>query len=142
MAENKTRPTHADVQRFLAAVEPERRRDDAHRLDQMFRKITRWEPRLWGASIIGYRCYHYIYDSGREGDYLATGFAARKSNLVIYIMPGYGEFGGILADLGKHKLGKSCLYINRLADVDERVLDRLIRAGLEDLKRRWEVFAA
>ena len=139
MAENKTQPTGADVRAFLDAVEPERRRADALRLDAIFRKMTGWEARLWGPSIIGYGRYHYRYDSGREGDFLATGFAPRKASLVIYIMPGYGDFGAILADLGKHKLGKSCLYINKLDDIDEAVLERLIRAGLEDLGKRWEV---
>ena len=141
MAKNKTQSTDADVPGFLEAVVPERRRADALRLDQIFRKVTEWQPRLWGPSIVGYGRYHYVYDSGREGDFLATGFAPRKANLVIYIMPGYADFGGILADLGKHRLGKSCLYINKMADIDEAVLERLIRAGLDDLRTRWEVFA-
>lgn len=89
--------------------------------------------------MIGYGAYHYVYDSGREGDFLATGFSPRKTNLVVYIMPGYADFGDILARLGKHKLGKSCLYINKLADIDESVLEELIRAGLDDLASRWPV---
>ena len=97
---------------------------------------------LWGGSILGYGQYHYVYDSGREGDFLATGFAPRKANLVVYIMPGYTDFGPILARLGKHRLGKSCLYLNRLSDVDADVLAELIRAGLDDLGRRWPVTAS
>ncbi len=139
MAENKTQPTEVDVADFLAQVEPEQRRIDGQRLDALFREVTGFEPRMWGPTIVGYGRYHYVYDSGREGDYLATGFSPRKANLVLYIMPGYADFGGILDRLGKHKLGKSCLYINKLADVDETVLAELIRAGLKDLDSRWKV---
>ena len=139
MTENKTRPTEASVADFLAGVEPARKRDDALALDRLFRRVTGWQPRLWGPSMIGYGAYHYVYDSGRKGDFLATGFSPRKTSLVVYIMPGYADFGDILARLGKHKLGKSCLYINKLADIDESVLEELIRAGLDDLASRWPV---
>lgn len=96
---------------------------------------------MWGPSVIGYGRYHYRYDSGREGDFLATGFSPRKAAISVYILPGYADFGAILKDLGKHRLGKSCLYINRLSDIDEGVLKRLIRAGLDDLGKRWSVQA-
>lgn len=139
MGENKTQPTDADVGAFLDAVEPERRRRDAHRLDAIFREVTGFEPLLWGASIVGYGRYAYRYDSGHSGECLATGFAPRKANLVIYIMPGYADFGDILADLGPCRMGKSCLYLPSLEKVEERALKRLIRAGLEDLGTRWEV---
>lgn len=139
MTENKTKPTEASVADFLAGVEPARKRDDALALDRLFRRVTGWQPRLWGPSMIGYGAYHYVYDSGREGDFLATGFSPRKTSLVVYIMPGYADFGDILARLGKHKLGKSCLYINKLSDIDESVLEELIRAGLDDLASRWPV---
>jgi len=129
----------ASVDTFLAQVDPIRRRSDAHTLDALFQKVTRFTPRMWGPSIIGYGAYHYTYDSGRKGVSLATGFSPRKANLVIYIMPGYTEFGHILKDLGKHKKGKSCLYINKLDDVDTGVLQRLIQAGLEDLATKWPV---
>ena len=94
---------------------------------------------MWGPSIIGYGRYHYRYKSGREGDFLATGFSPRKANLSIYIMPGYQDYSEILNRLGKHKLGKSCLYVNKLADIDLEVLAELIRAGLQDLDRVWPV---
>jgi len=139
MADNKTRATSADVTAFLGAVEPARRRDDAQRLDALFRRITGFRPVLWGTSIVGYGRYHYIYASGREGDSLATGFSPRKAALSVYIMPGYADFSAILADLGNHKLGKSCLYINKLDDIDADVLARLIRAGLTNLAARWPV---
>ena len=139
MAANKTQATDADVKAYLEVVEPVRRREDAFRLDAIFRRVTGFEPKMWGPSIVGYGRYHYRYDSGRDGDFLATGFAPRKANLVIYILPGYTDFGDILSRLGKWKKGKSCLYINKLSDIDEVVLEELIRAGLEDLATRWRV---
>jgi len=139
MSQNKTVPTHADVLAYLNAVQPARRRDDALALDQLFRKVTGFQPQMWGPSIIGYGRYHYRYDSGREGDFLATGFAPRKANLVLYIMPGYADFGPILTRLGKHRLGKSCLYLGALSGVDLDALGDLIRAGLADLNQKWRV---
>ena len=139
MAENKTQATTERVSDFLDAVEHPTRRADAHALDALFREVTGWAPRMWGPSIVGYGRYHYTYASGREGDMCATGFSPRKSNLSIYIMPGYADFAAILADLGKHKLGKSCLYVNKLADIDTEVLKRLIRAGLDDLAKTYPV---
>ena len=139
MAENKTQPTDADVSAFLNGVEPERRRGDALRLDRIFREATGFGPVMWGPSIVGYGRYHYVYKSGRQGDFLATGFSPRKAALSVYIMPSYGAFGDIMARLGKHKTGKSCLYINKLADIDENALRELIGAGLRDLARHWPV---
>lgn len=139
MSDATTRPSDADVAAFLGAVDHPVRRADALRLDALFRAVTGWAPRLWGPSIVGYGRYHYRYDSGHEGDMCATGFSPRKANLVVYILPGYADFGPILADLGKHRLGKSCLYLNKLADIDEAVLRRLIRAGLDDLGRKYPV---
>lgn len=139
MAENKTRPTGAAVAAFLAAVEHPTRRADAARLDTIFREVTGWEPQMWGPSIVGYGAYHYKYESGREGDMCATGFSPRKANLSIYIMPGYADFSAQLSRLGKHKLGKACLYINKLADIDEEVLKELIRAGLDNLGQLYPV---
>jgi len=139
MAENKTKPTLARVDDFLASVDHPTRRADAQTLDTLFQEITGWRPAMWGPSIIGYGQYHYTYDSGRTGDFLATGFSPRKANLSIYIMPGYADFSDILARLGKHKIGKSCLYINKLADIDMDVLEELIRAGLKDLAEKWPV---
>lgn len=136
---NKTVPTGQSVERFLGAVEPARKADEALILDALFRKVTGYAPVMWGPSMIGYGKYNYRYKSGREGEFLATGFSPRKAAHSIYIMPGYADFGDILSRLGKHKLGKSCLYVNKLADVDLDVLSDLIRAGLEDLNRLWPV---
>ena len=139
MAANKTVETTQSVGEFLSMVEPERKRQDATGLDRILREVAGFEPRMWGPSIIGYGRYHYRYDTGREGDFLATGFSPRKANLSIYIMPGYADFGEILARIGKHKKGKSCLYVNKLDDIDTGVLAELIRAGLDDLGTRWPV---
>lgn len=139
MSENKTRPTNAEVRTFIDKAEPDRRRKDAHALDRLFRDVTGWSPQMWGPSIIGYGSYHYVYESGREGDMCATGFSPRKANLALYIMPGYADYGDLLADLGKHKTGKSCLYLNKLADVDTDVLKRLIKRGVDDLAQKWPV---
>lgn len=134
MSENTVTPAA-----FLSQVEPDRRREDGQVLLSLFQQVTGFDPVMWGPSIIGYGRYHYVYDSGREGDYLATGFSPRKANLSIYIMPGYQDYSSILARLGKHKMGKSCLYVNKLADIDLDVLEELIRAGLKDLDRIWGV---
>ncbi len=139
MTENKTQATDVDVETFIAGVLPDRRREDSVVLNQLFQDVTGWKPRMWGPTIIGYGEYHYTYESGREGDFLATGFSPRKANMVLYIMPGYAEFGDILDRLGKHKLGKSCLYINKLADVELDVVAEIIRAGIDDLGTRWPI---
>jgi len=141
MADNKTKATAASVQEFLAAVDPERKRQEAQQLDALFRRVTGFKPRMWGPTIVGYGQYHYTYASGREGDSLATGFSPRKAAHSIYIMPGYGDFGSILDRLGKHRIGKSCLYVTRLENINMDVLEELIRAGLDDLASRWDVTA-
>ena len=141
-AENRTQPTDITPEAFLAAVEPDRKREEARALDQLFRTVTGWKPVMWGPSIIGYGSYHYTYASGREGDMCATGFSPRKANHSIYIMPGYTDFGEILGRLGKHSMGKSCLYIKKLADVDLDVLGELIKAGLMDLGAKHPVKAS
>ena len=142
MAQNKTQASDASVEAYLETVEPERRREDAKALDALFRKVTGWNPVLWGDSIIGYGRYHYRYASGREGDFLATGFAARKANVSLYIMPGYQQMEPLLARLGKHKRSKACLYLTKLSDADQVVLAQIIRAGLDDLAERYPVYPA
>lgn len=132
-------PQRSEVAAFLAAVEPAARRADSERLDALFRSVTGWEPRVWSGSIVGYGAYRYRYASGREGTFLATGFAPRKAGLSIYIMPGYADFGRILARLGPHKAGKSCLSLRSLAGIDLDVLAELVRAGLGDLAARHPV---
>lgn len=136
-----TMTVHPDqaVAEFLATVDNKTRHADALTLDKMFRDITGWQPRMWGPSIIGYGSYDYTYDTGHSGTSMATGFSPRKANQVLYVMPGYQDYGHMMARLGKHKLGKSCLYINKLADVDLDVLAQIIRVGVTDLNKKWPV---
>tara|TARA_R110000868_G_scaffold176787_2_gene414742 strand:- start:4618 stop:5049 length:432 start_codon:yes stop_codon:yes gene_type:complete len=122
---------------FIATIEHPTRRQDAGTLLELMTRMTGWEPRMWGGSIIGFGEYHYNYESGREGDSMRTGFSPRKSGQVIYIMPGYANYTLILDRLGKFKEGKSCLYITKLADVDMDVLEELIQAGLDDMARKY-----
>ncbi len=128
MAELKTKPNDADVEAFLAAVPDDQKRSDSLVLLDLFRTVTGAPPKMWGAAIVGFGDYHYVYASGREGDWFVTGFSPRKQNLTLYSMGGYEPHGELLARLGKHKLGKGCLYINRLQDVDLAVLRELIMA--------------
>ena len=104
----------------------------------MMRAATGSRARMWGTSIVGYGSYHYQYASGREGDWMLVGFSPRKQNLVVYIMPGFDRFARLLEKLGKYKTGKSCLYIKRLADIDEAVLERLISDSVADMRSRYE----
>ena len=129
----------SDVAEFLDQVTPPRRFEEAAQLDAFFQRVTGWKPVLWSGGMLGYGRYDYEYKSGRTGTCFATGFAPRKAKLSIYIMPGYADYGQILARLGKHSMGKSCLYLNKLADVDMDVLAELVRAGLEDLRGQWPV---
>jgi len=139
MAENKTQPTEVDPVDFINAIEHPTRRADAQTLDALFRRVTGWQPKMWGPTIIGYGSYAYTYESGRSGEFLATGFSPRKANLSLYIMPGYADFQSVLDRLGKYKTGKACLYINKLADVDMDVVEEIVTVGLEDLGQRWPV---
>ena len=136
--EQKTKSAALDRVEWLAGVDPARR-EEAERLLAIFAEVTGWEPRLWGPSMVGFGRYAYRYESGHGGESLATGFSPRKAELSVYILPGYGDFGTILQRLGPHRTGKACLYIKRLSAVDEGVLRELIRAGLDDLRSRWEV---
>ena len=142
MTDLKTRPDQTDVAAFLDAIEPPRRRAQAKRLDAIFRAATGFEPVIWGGAIVGYGRYLYQYDSGRKGDYLATGFAVRKTGLVLYILPGFSGYGEMLDRLGKYKVGKSCLHLSDPDAIDEGALGDLIRACLADLGRRWTVLPA
>jgi hypothetical protein len=135
----KTTGAAFDRAAFLDGIADPARRDEADRLLTIFAEASGYPPRLWGGSMVGFGRYAYRYDSGHSGESLATGFAARKAELSIYILPGYADFGDILARLGPHRLGKACLYLKRLDRVDEGALRDLIRAGLEDLGKRWTI---
>ena len=134
MAENKTVKTGASVDEFMAAVENRRRREDGLVLLEMMRDVTGLEPEMWGPSIIGFGSYHYKYESGREGDMPLVGFSPRKSSLSLYIMSGFDEYEEMLGKLGKHRTGASCLYINKLADVDMGVLRELVSQSVEHMR--------
>lgn len=126
MAELKTKPNPTSVKKFIDAIEDPARRKDARAVAKMMEEITGEKPRMWGESIVGFGSYHYVYDSGREGDWMVTGFSSRKSSLTLYIMAGFDRYDELMKKLGKFKTGKSCLYIKRLDDVDQDVLRELI----------------
>ena len=138
MAEVKTKKNKASVAAFLNAVADKQKRADAKKVSAMMRKATGSRARMWGTSIVGYGSYHYKYASGREGDWMLVGFSPRKQNLSIYIMPGFKAFDSLMAKLGKYKTGKSCLYINKLEDVDEKVLQKLIDESVKYMRKKYE----
>ena len=138
MAENKTRRTGASVGDFLTSVENRRRREDGFTLLEMIREITGLEPEMWGPSIIGFGSYHYKYESGREGDIFLTGFSPRKQSLSLYIMDGFDGRENLLTKLGKHRKSTSCLYINKLADMNIDVLRELVQWSFEHSKSNSE----
>lgn len=140
MATNKTQPTSVDPADYVASVEHPVRRADAKTLLDLMTRVTGCRPRMWGPSIIGFGRYHYRYDSGREGDFMLTGFSPRKANLVVYVLPGYDDIGDQLARLGKHRVGKSCLYINKLADVDLGVLEQIVADGVARMRTTHETW--
>jgi hypothetical protein len=137
MAETKTKTTKISVKDFVAKVKNDTRRKDAETLLKVFEKATGWKAQMWGPTIIGYGRYKYTYDTGHSGEICVVGFSPRSANLVIYQHPdSSGKTAELLAKLGKHKGGlDSCLYINKLADVDLGVLEKLIKLGVSTLKK-------
>lgn len=137
MAENKTKPTQQSVTEFVNGIEDKDRRADVKKVAAMMRRVTGKKAKMWGPGIVGYGEYHYKYASGREGDFMITGYSPRKQSLSVYIMPGFSSFGSLMKKLGKHKIGKSCLYINRLSDVDEKVLEKLIADSVKIMRNKY-----
>jgi hypothetical protein len=137
MAENKTKPTEASVASYLAAIEDEARRNDCEALAKLMTKATQEQPTMWGTSIVGFGSYHYKYASGREGDSCLTGFASRKGDISIYLMASFPGNEELLAKLGKHKMGKGCLYVRKLSDVDLNVLEQLVVGAVAEQKHRY-----
>jgi len=133
MATLKTQPTKASVSAFLKGIADDVRRKDCQTLVRIMKRAVGSEPRMWGASIVGFGHYHYKYASGRENDWFLAGFSPRKQDLTIYIMSGLDRHDALLARLGKYKTGKSCLYIKRLAEVDVAVLQELISASVKHM---------
>lgn len=137
MSKNKTKPTQNSAIEFIRNVSNEERRKDAFQLLDIFENLSGCKAVLWGESIIGFDSYHYKYESGREGDMCLVGFSPRKDKLSIYIMPGFVHFKEELSRLGKHKLGKACLYINRLTDVDIEVLKSIIAGSISIMRKKY-----
>jgi hypothetical protein len=135
MAELKTQKNESDVETFLNSVENKRRREDSFVVLDLMQDVTGDEPKMWGTSIIGFGSYRYKYESGRENDWFLTGFSPRKTSLTLYIMPGFERYDELLSQLGKHKIGKSCLYVNKLDDVDMDVLRELVALSAEHMKQ-------
>jgi hypothetical protein len=138
MAELKTRPGGASVTGLLGGLDDPRTRADCKKIGTMMREATGSRPKLWGSSIVGYGSYSYSNTAGKGFEWMLTGYSPRKRAISVYIMTGFSEFGAELARLGKHRTGKSCLYIRRLADVDEAVLGKIIRESVARLRRRYD----
>ena len=134
MAELKTQVTKASVDKFLQGIKDERKRQDCYEILKIMKKATKAEPKMWGTSIIGFGDYHYVYASGRECDWFITGFSPRVQNLTLDMMGGFD--GEVLKRLGKYKTGKGCLYINKLEDVDLKVLNELITKSVKQSKAK------
>lgn len=143
MVEPATRPTDVDPMKFIEALGHARKIEEARALDAMFRRVTGCAPRMWGPSIIGYGEYQTVYASGRNVTWMRSGFSPRKARHSLYLMGGYCDEGtgrkssGLLGKLGKHSRGASCLYVNKLDDVDLEVLEELIRVDWEGMNRRY-----
>ena len=137
MYEAKTKPSAASVVAYVDAIADEQRREDCHALIAMLARVTKCEPKMWGASIVGFGSYHYRYASGHEGDAPLAGFSSRKAAISIYVMAGFEGSESLLAQLGKHKVAKACLYVKRLADIDLKVLQKLASGSVAEMKRRY-----
>lgn len=133
MAELKTQPTDESVELFLNSVESEKKRADSFTILKLMREVTGSEPQMWGDSIIGFGQYRYRYASGRQGEWFLVGFSPRKRNLTFYIMSGFDGYDSLLGELGKFTTGKSCLYINKLEDIDLDTLRELIRRSVDHM---------
>ena len=137
MAKTKTKITKVSPADFVAKVPNETRRKDAETLLKLFGKVTGWKPKMWGPSIVGYGSCRYTYESGRTGEMFLAGFAIRGRELVVYLVPEGREQEALLSKLGKHKMGKSCLYFKRLADLDKTILQELVANSMLDVTRRY-----
>lgn len=133
MAELKTKKTKASVAAFLDQISDEQRRKDCQRVLKIMKEATGEQPRMWGSSIVGFGAYKYRYASGHEGEWPIIGFSPRKNDLTLYIMAGFADYKELMAKLGKHKTGKSCLYIKKLDDVELPVLKKLITKSVDKM---------
>ena len=137
MAKNKTKPTDASVEDYIASRANAQQRTDCRELMVLFKKVTRHSPRMWGPSIVGYGSYRYTYESGRTGEAPLAGFAIRGRELVVYLVAEGEEQRSLLSKLGKHKMGKACLYFKQLADLDRSALEKLVVGSVAEVRRRY-----
>ena len=137
MSDVKTKVNDASVEEFLNAVAHPVKKADSFILLEMMTEVTGVAPKMWGGSIVGFDSYHYVYASGREGDWPIVGFSPRKQNISLYIMPGFANFDPLLKKLGKHKTSKACLYINKLADIDLDILRELIQQSVAYMRNKY-----
>ena len=133
--ELKTKVNQASVEGFLNAIKEDEVREDCFEILKIMKQVTKEEPRMWGKSIVGFGSYHYIGKSGREGDWMLTGFSPRKQNLTLYLMGGFDVEKELLNNLGKHKTSVGCLYIKKLDDVDKKVLKKLVTESVKKVKK-------
>jgi len=138
MAELKTKQNEQSVEKFLKSLADKSTREDCLAILQLMKQATKAEPKMWGTSIIGFGTYHYKYESGREGDWFLAGFSPRKQNLTLYIMPGFARYDELMQKLGKYKIGKSCLYIKKLGDVDLAVLKQLVQQSIAHMTKTYK----
>ena len=139
MAQNKTKPTGASVEAYIASRANERQRNDCHALTALLERITGQPPHMWGPSIVGFGSYRYVYESGHSGEAPVAGFAIRGRDLVVYVSAEDEEQKALLSRLGKHRMGVSCLYFKQLADLDASVLERIVANSVERVRRRHDV---
>jgi len=137
MAQNKTQPTPQKVSEFIAGIEDTRKRAECRELMKLMRETTGKRAKMWGASIVGFGNYHYKYASGREGDFFLTGFSPRKQALTIYIINGFEPHTELMQKLGKFKVGKSCLYVKTLDDIDRSILTKLVKASVAYMRKKY-----
>ncbi len=137
MSTLKTQKNTASVDEFLNSVEDAEKQADCRKLVELMQRATGEPPAMWGKAMVGFGSYHYRYESGREGDWFLVGFSPRKRELSVYIMPGFSQYDDLMDRLGKHKTGKSCLYIKRLADIDLDVLEQLIQASVKHMREKY-----
>lgn len=137
MAENKTKPTDASVEEYIASRASEPQRADCKELMTLLKRVTRQEPRMWGPSIVGYGSYRYTYESGRTGEAPLAGFAIRGRELVIYLVAEGDNQRALLSRLGNHKMGKACLYFKSLSDLDRSVLEQLVVNSVAEVEQRY-----
>jgi len=137
MSENKTKATEGGAEEYIAGIADKSRQKDCEALVKLMTKVTKQKPKIWGTSIVGFGSYHYRYESGREGDSCLVGFSSRKGDISVYGLASSPDHGEPSAGIGKHKMGKGCLYIRKLSDIDLNVLEQLVAGSFAERKRQY-----